>query len=207
MRNTDADGIYTNAIIMFIQEAVNHIRRTTNYQIIPVLGGTATGGGRWTELLCGRSLDRGGGATTCGFPIDKADSRNDALDLALRDSTALRFGVTFRGIGAGREDIPLSLSSASIVELAGVLERESSVSVGDDRFTESIVLWRVCTAGERERTGVGDGVTVCGVSKSSESTRAGTGRGRAIPFGFSSRSSWSRKRKSSPNSSSSYNVN
>lgn len=103
----------------------------------------ATGGGRWVEALGGRSLDLGGGvclATTCEFPIDKADSRNDVLDLVLRDPTALRFGVTFRGIGVGREDTPLSLSSASIVELAGVLERERSISVGDDRSSESVVL-------------------------------------------------------------------
>jgi len=196
-----------NTRIMPTQGVVNHMHKTPNYQIIPVRGGTATGGGRWTELLCGRSLDRGGGATTCEFPTDTADSRSDALDLVLRDSTALRLGVTFRGIGAGREGNPLSLSSASIVELAGVLERECSVSVGDDGFPESVVFWRAGTAGERERTGVGDGVNVDWEIKSSGSTRAGTGRGRTASFGFSPRSSWSRKRKSSPNSSSSCSAN
>ena len=135
-----------------------------------------------------------------------ADSRNDALDLALRDSTALCLGVTFRGIGAGRDGTPLSLSRASIVELAGVLEREGSTSVGDDKLSESVVLWRVDAAGERERTGVGDGVIVGGENTSSGSTRVGAGRGRAASFGFSIRSSWRRKRKSSPNSSSSYNA-
>lgn len=158
-------------------------------------------------MLCGRSLDRGGGAITCEFPTEPADSRSDALDLVLRESTALRLGVTFRGIGAERECNPLSLSSASIVELAGVLERECSVSVADGGFPESVVLWRVGTVGERERTGVGDGVIVGWEIKNSGSTRPGTGRGRAASFGFSSRSSWSRKRKSSPNSSSSCNTN
>lgn len=118
----------------------------------------------------------------------------------------LCLGVTLRGIGAGRDDIPLSLSSASIVELAGVLEREGSTSVGDDKLSESVVLWRVCMAGERERTGVGDGVIVGGENINSGSAPAGTWRGRVISFGVSTRSSWRRKRKSSPNSSSNYNV-
>jgi len=43
------------------------------------------------------------------------------------------FLTYLRGIGAGREGIPLSLSNASIVEFAGVLEREGSTSVGDGR--------------------------------------------------------------------------
>lgn len=109
---------------------------------MPVRGGTATGGGRWAELP-GRSLDLGGGAclaTAYEFVIDTADSRNDALDLVLRDSTVLCLGVTFRGIGAGRDCAPLSLSRASIVELAGVLEREGSMSVGDEKLSESVVL-------------------------------------------------------------------
>ena len=68
-----------------------------------------------------------------------ADSRSDALDFALRDSIALCLSVAFRGIGDEWDDIPLSLRSASIVELEGVLEREGSTSV-DDRFSESVVL-------------------------------------------------------------------
>ena len=165
----------------------------------------ATGGGRWAELP-GRSLDLGGGgclATTCELVIDTADSRNDALDLALRDSTVLCLGVIFRGAGAGRDDTPLSLSRTSIVELAGVLEREGSTSVSDDRLSESVVFWRVGAAGEYERTGVGDGVIIGGENTGSGSMRVGTGRGRAASFGFSTRSPWRRKRKSSPNSSSS----
>ena len=173
---------------------------------MPVRGGTATGGGRWAELLPGRSLDLGGGACLCKLVIDTTDSRSDALDLALSDSTALCLGTTVRGVGAGRDDIPLSLSRASIVKLAGVLEREGSTSVGVDKLSESIVFWRVGTAGERERTGVGDGV-IGGENISSGSTRAGTGRERAASFGFSTRSSWRRKRKSRPNSSSSYDAN
>ena len=109
---------------------------------MPVRGGIATGGGRWAELE-GRSLDLGGGvclATACEFAIDIADSLSDALDLALSDSTVLCLGAIFRGVGAGSNDIPLSLSSASIVELAGVLEREGSTSVGDDKLSESVVL-------------------------------------------------------------------
>ena len=94
-----------------------------------------------------------------------------------------------------------------MVEFVGVLERERSTSVGDDRLSESVVLWRVGVAGERERIGVGDGVIVGGEIISSGSTRARVGRGRGASFGFSARSSWRRKRKSSPNSSSSYNVN
>src|SRR5579872_6371954 len=97
-------------------------------QIIPVRGGTATGGGRCTALLGGRSLDLGGGvclAITWEPAIEAADSRSDAFDLALRDSTALCLGTAFRGIGDER-DIPLSLRSASIVELEGVLDREGS---------------------------------------------------------------------------------
>jgi hypothetical protein len=90
-----------------------------------------------------------------------------------------------------------------MVELEGVLEREGSASVGDDRLSESVVLWRVDTAGERERTGVGDGVIVGGEVISCGSVRVGIGRGRVTSFGFSERSSWRRKRKSSPNSSSS----
>ena len=174
---------------------------------MPVRGGIATGGGRWAELP-GRSLDLGGGVclATYEFVIDAADSRNDALDLALRDSTVLCLGTTFRGIGAGRDCTPLSLSRASIVELAGVLEREGSTSVGDDRLSESVVLWRIGTVGERERTGVGDGVILGGENTTSGSTCVGTGRGRVVSFGFSTRSSWRRKRKSSPNSSSSYNT-
>jgi hypothetical protein len=158
-------------------------------------------------LLGGLSLDLGGGVclvATCEFAID---SCNDALDLTLRDPSALCLGVAFRGIGAGREEIPLSLSSASIDELAGVLERECSVSVGDDGLSESVVLWRTGAAGERERTGVGDGVIVGGEINRSGSARAGAGRGRAISFGFSTRSSWRRNRKSSPNSSRNYNAN
>jgi len=161
------------------------------------------------ELLEGRSLDRGGAClvTTCGFAIDAADSRNDALDLALRDSIVLCLDVVFRGIGTGGEGIPLSLSNASIVELAGVLEREGAMSAGEDKISESTVFWRVGAVGERERTGVGDGVIVGGENNSSGPTRAGAGRGRAVSLGFSTRSSWRRKRKSSPNSSSSYNTN
>jgi hypothetical protein len=94
-------------------------------------------------LLGGRSLDLGGGvclATTCEFPIDMADSRSDALDFALRGSIALSLGIAFRGIGDERDDNPLSLSSASMVELEGVLDREGSTSVGDDKVSESVVL-------------------------------------------------------------------
>jgi hypothetical protein len=177
---------------------------------MPVRGGTATGGGRWAALLPGRSLDLGGGAcfaTPYEFVIDIADSRNDALDLALRDSIVLCLGVTFRGIGAGRDDTPLSLSRASIVELAGVLEREGSTSVCDEKLSESVVFWRVGATGERERTGVGDGAIVGGENTCSESMRVGAGRGRAASLGFSTRSSWRRKRKSSPNSSNSYSAN
>jgi len=144
---------------------------------MPFRGGTATGGGRWAELP-GRSLDLGGGvclATAYEFVIDIADSRNDALDLALRDSTVLCLGVTFRGIGAGRDCTPLSLIRTSIVELAGVLEREGSTSVSDDKLSESVVLWRVGAAGERERTGVGDGVILCGENTTSGSTCVGAG--------------------------------
>lgn len=72
--------------------------------------------------------------------MDTADSRSDVLDLALRDSIALWRGVAFRGIGDERDDTPLSLRSASMVELEGVLERERSASVDDDRFSESTVL-------------------------------------------------------------------
>lgn len=170
----------------------------------------ATGGGRWAELLGGRSLDLGGGvclAATCEFAIDTADSRSDALDLALKDSIAFSLGVAFRGIGDEWDDIPLSLSSASMVELEGVLEREGSRSVDDEKFSESVVLWRVGVAGERDRTGVGDGVTVGGEIISSGSTRAGIGRDRVASLGFSARSSRRMKRKSSPNSSSSCNTN
>lgn len=167
----------------------------------------ATGGGRWAELLAGRSLDLGGGvclAPTCEFAID---SRSDALDLALRESVALCLNVAFRGIGNERDDAPLSLRSASMAELEGVLEREGSISVGDGRLSGSVVLWRVGAAGERERTGVGDGVIIDEEIISSGSTRAGIGRGRGASFGFSVRSPWRRKRKSNPNSSSSYNAN
>lgn len=139
--------------------------------------------------------------------MDTADSRNDPLDLALRDSTALYLGAAFRGIGDGSDDIPLSLRSASMVELEGVLEREGSASVEIDKLSESVVLWRIGAAGERERIGVGDGAIVGGEIINSGSARAGTGRGRAISFGFSARSSSRRKRKSRPNSSSSYNAN
>jgi hypothetical protein len=99
-------------------------------------------------------IPRSGGrsllATTCEFVIDIADSRNDALDLALRDSIVLCLGVTFRGIGAGRDDTPLSLSRASIVELAGVLEREGSTSV----VTKSFRIGRplACRRGRGTRT-------------------------------------------------------
>lgn len=58
------------------------------------------------------------------------------------------------------------------MELLGVLERESSVSVGVGRLSESVVLWRVGATGERERTGVGDGVIVDGENVSSGSMRA-----------------------------------
>jgi len=44
----------------------------------------------------------------------------------------------------------------SIVEFAGVLEREGSTSVGDGGLSES-VSGVISAAGERERTGVGDG--------------------------------------------------
>ena len=44
------------------------------------------------------------------------------------------------------------------MELAGVLEHEGSTSVVVGRLLESVVLWRVSTAGEHEWTGVGDGV-------------------------------------------------
>lgn len=139
--------------------------------------------------------------------MDTADSRNDPLDLALRDSTALCLSPAFRGIGDGSDDIPLSLRSASMVELEGVLEREGSASVEVDRLSESAVLWRIGAAGERERIGVGDGVIVGGEIITSRSARAGTGRGGRIPFGSSARSSPRRKRKSRPNSSNSYNAN
>jgi hypothetical protein len=158
------------------------------------------------ELLGGLSLDLGGGvclATACEFAIATADSRSDALDLALSKSRALCLGAAFRGIGDERDDIPLSLSNASIVELEGVLEREGSMSVDVDTFSESAVLWRVGAAGERERTGVEDGAIVGGEIINSGSIRAGIGRGRGVSFGFSVRSCWRRKRKSSPNSSSS----
>lgn len=141
----------------------------------------ATGGGRLSELLGGRSLDRGGGvclAIACEFAIATADSRNDALDLVFWDSITLRLGTAFRGVGDGRGDTPLSLRSALMVELVGVVERERSVSVGDDKFSESVVLWRVGVAGERARTGVEDGVTVGAEIVNSGSTCAGTGRGR-----------------------------
>lgn len=156
-------------------------------------------------MLVGLSLDLGGGvclATTCEFAIGTADSRSDVLDFALRDSIVFCLGMAFLGVGDETCGIPLSLRSASMVELVGVLEREDSTSVGDDRFSELGILRGVGVT-ERERTGVEDGVIVGEESISSGSTRAGIGRGR----GASARSSWRRKRKSSPNSSSSYNPN
>ena len=58
------------------------------------------------------------------------------------------------------------------MELLGVLERENSMSVGVDKLSESVVLWRVGATGERERTGVGDGVIVGGENIGSGSMRA-----------------------------------
>lgn len=53
-----------------------------------------------------------------------------------------------------------------------MLERESSTSVGVGKLSESVVLWRVGATGERERTGVEDGVIVDGENISSGSMRA-----------------------------------
>ena len=55
---------------------MNYICKPTKPSDHPSPRGTATGSGRWAELLPGRSLDLGGGVClTREFAVDTADSR------------------------------------------------------------------------------------------------------------------------------------
>ena len=151
-------------------------------------------GGLWSAELPGLSLDRGGGGAGVPLPVDLPSPfgvwlRNDA-ELAVRGGGGI--AARSRGDRPGEADTGVGMTSAGIA---------GAGDTGIGGMADEGVRERGARAGERERTGVEEGVWIGSGVRSVWARNAG---GRACTLGVSTRRLSRRKRKSMPYSSRSF---